>query len=83
MNLNSMNQFIESEVLNVRRLNRRNKDLVTQDNNPKWIPSRSVVIIFSGQNLPNEIFIHKVRIKVESYQMYKYEMTIFFPKKPR
>jgi len=45
-------EFIESEyeVLSIRRLsNRRNKDLVTQD--PKWIPSRSVVIIFSDQKL--------------------------------
>jgi len=47
-------EFIESEyeVLSIRRLsNRRNKDLVTQDSDPKWIPSRSVVIIFSDQKL--------------------------------
>jgi len=50
-------EFIEFkyEVLNIRRFNRRNKNLVTQDNDPKWIP-RSVVITFLGQNLSNESF---------------------------
>ncbi|KYN38118.1 hypothetical protein ALC56_07518 [Trachymyrmex septentrionalis] len=36
----------EYKILSVRRLNKRNRDPDIQDNDPKWVLSRSVVITF-------------------------------------
>lgn len=58
----------EVKVLNIRRLNKRNRDPNRQKKDPKWLPSKSVVITF-GQNLPGEVFLHKIKIEVESYLM--------------
>lgn len=62
-------EHMESEfkVLNVMRLNKRNRDPNRQENDPKWLASKSVVITFSGQSLPREVFLHKIRIEVEPY----------------
>ena len=56
----------EYKVLDIRRFNKRNRDPNIHENDPKWVPSR-LVIIFSDQSLPNKIEIHKIEVKVEPY----------------
>ena len=54
----------EYKVLNVRRLNKTNRDSdIIQENDPKRVLRRSM-IIFSDQSLPSEIEIHKGKVKV-------------------
>jgi len=55
------------KVLHARRFNKRNRTEPKKDNEFKWILSRSVVITFSGQILPSEVYIHKVRFSIEPY----------------
>jgi hypothetical protein len=57
----------ENQIVGVRRLSRRNRDPNRQENDPKWVTSKSVVITFSGQNLPNEASIYKIKLEVEPY----------------
>ncbi|XP_029165179.1 uncharacterized protein LOC114936225 [Nylanderia fulva] len=54
-------------ILGIRRLNRRNRDPNRQENDPKWVPSKSVIITFSGQNLPSEVRLYKIKIEVDPY----------------
>lgn len=51
-------EVIESQykVIHVKRLNKRNRNQNRQENEPKWIASRSVIITFSDQELPNEVY---------------------------
>lgn len=58
---------IESDavVLDIKRLNRRNYKAVGE--NDKWIPSQSVMVVFSGQTLPREISIYKVKTEVNPF----------------
>jgi len=57
------------KVLKVRRLNRRNRDPCRKEEDPKWVASKSVVLTFSGQMLPSEIYISRVKVKVDSYMI--------------
>lgn len=54
-----------AKVLDVKRLNKRNKNPV--DEEEKWIPCRSIVLTFAGQTLPTEITLFKVRSSVEPF----------------
>jgi|GEM_PF-5291018 len=64
-------ETIESKfkVLKVRRLNRRNRDPCRKEEDPKWEASKSVVLTFSGQMLPSEVYIRRVKVKVEPYMI--------------
>ncbi|XP_023317041.1 uncharacterized protein LOC111694182 [Trichogramma pretiosum] len=52
-------------ILDVRRLISKVKN--ETDKEKKWVPTRSVVLSFEGQNLPGYIYIWGVRAKVEPY----------------
>jgi len=62
---------IESEfkVLKVKRLNRRNRDPCRKEKDSKWVASKSVVLTFSDQILPNEVYMNRVKVKVDSYMI--------------
>ncbi|XP_018318148.1 uncharacterized protein [Mycetomoellerius zeteki] len=53
----------EFQILRVRRLNKRNRDPNKQEGDPKWMANKSVVITFSGQNLPTVVYLYKIYIK--------------------
>lgn len=55
----------EIEILEIKRLNMRNKQSTTDKD--KWIPSQSILITFSGQIIPEKIFIFKVKTYIEPY----------------
>lgn len=63
------NMESEFKILRVRRLNKRNRNSNRQENDPKWLASKSVVITFSGQNLPRDVSLHKIKIEVEPYMI--------------
>ena len=68
--------FSEEEILNylqssipilgVRRLNRK---LLSKDaaNNAELLPTRTILLIFNGQSLPNDVFLFLVRYNLEVY----------------
>ena len=53
------------EVLKVKRLNRKNKNSTSDAD--KWIPTTSILISFSGDELPKEISIYYVLSKIHPY----------------
>lgn len=57
----------ENQVIGVRRLSRRNRDPNRQENDPKWVASKSVVITFLGQDLPEVAFLYKIKLEIEPY----------------
>lgn len=51
------------DIVSAKRLSRRN----TEDNGSTWVVSESVRLGFKGSSVPSHVFIHRMRIKVESY----------------
>ncbi|KAL7290081.1 hypothetical protein TKK_0015809 [Trichogramma kaykai] len=52
------------KLIEMKRLDMRNRN-PTDEN--KWIPSRSLLLTFEGQEIPREVFIAKVKFIVEPY----------------
>lgn len=51
-------------VVEVRRLNRK---IVDKEGQVKYVPSSTIKVTFSGQNLPKKIVIHSIIVEVEPY----------------
>lgn len=60
------------EVVSIKRLSRRNRELNKKEGDLRWISAKSAVITFAGQHLPYEIFIHKIHHEVEPSQIQIY-----------
>ncbi|KAL7290459.1 hypothetical protein TKK_0016147 [Trichogramma kaykai] len=65
-----------TKVVEVRRINRKEKVMPNASNTNeeentqvKWIPTKSVVLSFEGQTLPDYISVWGVRVKVEPYRV--------------
>lgn len=63
------------EIMSAKRLNRRNSEVSTTQTNlttsepgtAQWITSESIRLGFKGTSVPTHVFIHGMRIKVDSF----------------
>lgn len=70
----SMDEFVKAielpdnceAILKARRLNRKS---INADGSVIWVPTKTVVITFSGQVLPSKIYCYHTALPVETYQL--------------
>ncbi|KAL7296534.1 hypothetical protein TKK_0009968 [Trichogramma kaykai] len=62
--IDNLECFDRFKLVDIKRLDMRNRNPTTET---KWIPSKSMLLTFEGQQIPREVFIAKIKFLVEPH----------------